>query len=66
MSGPASILSRDGFADAWKRATALPGEPHWDEDLSIPCEAPPSAMVGLFDSIPLPANPVHALGDDAE
>lgn len=45
------------FTDAWKRATALPGEPHWDEDLCIPCESAPPTSVGLFDPIPMPRDP---------
>jgi hypothetical protein len=40
------------FTDAWKRATALPGEPHWDEDLSIPCERIPTDVIGWNDPIP--------------
>lgn len=48
----AAILTPGGFSDAWKRATALPGEPHWDEDLSIPCEAPPPDRVAWCDPIP--------------
>lgn len=59
MSALGDILTRDGFSAAWLRAVALPGEPHWDEDLSIPCERPPSGVVRLCD-------PIHQLGEDAE
>lgn len=49
---PTDILTREGFTDAWKRATALPGEPHWDEDFSIPCDLPPSDRIAWCDPIP--------------
>jgi hypothetical protein len=52
-----SAILGPGFRDAFKRATALPGEPHWDEDLCIPCECPPCDRIGWNDPIPEEMNP---------
>lgn len=49
---PLDAIFGPGFRDAFARAVALPGEPHWDEDLCIPCEVPPSDRIAWCDPIP--------------
>jgi hypothetical protein len=57
VSADLSAILGPGFRDAFKRATALPGEPHWDEDCSIPCERLPADVIGWNDPIPDEVNP---------
>lgn len=57
------------FAADFRRELAGPddGLPWLGDDENVhPADRTPPTTVGIFDAIPMPRDPFHSLGDDAE